>query len=212
MVTRSRSFEHLTKHYSICLPSDMSRRKIICVQCSKEGPHAARGLCNRCYKAQPEIAERSRQTALEWYHCHADEANARQLAYRHTPEGNKKRNNRLREAYAEDPTKRKEAVSRYQKNHPDKTVVRFQRHRAKKLNLPGDHTNEEWALRLKEYNSRCAYCLKLLNRPTEDHMIPVSQKGSNNNIENIVPACVSCNARKCDKTLLQFVIVTRGKF
>ena len=191
----------------------MSRRKIICVQCGKEGPHAARGLCNRCYKAQPEMAERGREQALAWYHAHANEANTKQLAYRRTAEGNKKRNDRLREAYTEDPTRRIARVLKYQKNHPDRVNIRFRRHQLKKLGVPGSHTHQEWKQRLDEFNNHCAYCLRLLTRPTEDHMVPVSlEDKSSNDIENIVPACISCNSRKCDKTLLQFVVFTKGNF
>lgn len=57
---------------------------------------------------------------------------------------------------------------------------------------------EEWIDILKQYKFRCAYCGKefnLFDRPTRDHIIPIS-RGGDNIKENIVPACQSCNSKK----------------
>lgn len=61
---------------------------------------------------------------------------------------------------------------------------------------------EQWKVILEKYYFRCAYC-GILGRNTKqkyltrDHVIPVN-KGGEHSPENIVPACVSCNSRKCD--------------
>ena len=49
-------------------------------------------------------------------------------------------------------------------------------------------------------SSPCFYCGSL-NHIQIDHVIPVS-KGGRHSIGNIVPACRSCNASKCDKYLV----------
>lgn len=59
-------------------------------------------------------------------------------------------------------------------------------------------TAKEWNEILKQYNFRCVYCNKKfssVNKPTRDHIIPIS-KGGDNTKENVVPACKSCNSKK----------------
>lgn len=66
-------------------------------------------------------------------------------------------------------------------------------------------TAKEWIDILKEYKFKCAYCGKefnLFDRPTRDHVIPIS-KGGHNTKENVVPACGSCNSKKHDKLLIK---------
>lgn len=71
------------------------------------------------------------------------------------------------------------------------------RRRAWKLGAMGRHTRAEFLLVLKESGSKCAYCAVALTEmtATEDHVVALSQGGSDG-IENIVPACSSCNNRK----------------
>jgi len=76
--------------------------------------------------------------------------------------------------------------------------------------VKGSHTEEEWYNKKKEYGFRCAKCgiqeekLQKLwsdtnfTQLTKDHIIPISKKGTDN-IENIQPLCISCNAKKRDK-------------
>jgi 5-methylcytosine-specific restriction endonuclease McrA len=70
----------------------------------------------------------------------------------------------------------------------------------------GTFTNEEWQDRLLEYNYCCAYCYKpfSVEELTIDHMIPLS-RGGTNTIDNLVPACISCNSRKGTKTPLEML-------
>jgi 5-methylcytosine-specific restriction endonuclease McrA len=83
--------------------------------------------------------------------------------------------------------------------------------RMKRLkNIKGSHTFLDW-LRLKENHKNC--CVKCgmseaelaikwigthFTELTEDHIIPIS-KGGTNDITNIQPLCISCNAKKRDK-------------
>ena len=60
------------------------------------------------------------------------------------------------------------------------------------------HTHAEWEAKKAEYDHRCAYCGTQPQRLEKDHVVPVS-KGDPltvDRIDNIVPACRSCNARK----------------
>ena len=65
-------------------------------------------------------------------------------------------------------------------------------------------TPEGWAQILEEFGNRCAYCMCVMVTPTQDHIVPLS-KGGDHSPGNVVPACLSCNSRKCDRSLLQFV-------
>lgn len=64
----------------------------------------------------------------------------------------------------------------------------------------GKVTKEEWAACLDAYNHACSYCGKDIAGfdCTQDHIMPVT-RGGLHVIENIVPACRSCNARKKNK-------------
>lgn len=58
----------------------------------------------------------------------------------------------------------------------------------------------EWLAVLALYENSCAYCGKELTDSfdcTQDHVIPLS-KGGTHSIDNVVPACRVCNARKGD--------------
>jgi hypothetical protein len=70
--------------------------------------------------------------------------------------------------------------------------------------LIGIHTDEEWCNKKIEYKHRCVYCNKESDRLTKDHIIPVLYGGSNT-IDNIVPACKSCNSKKHTRLLSELV-------
>jgi len=100
-------------------------------------------------------------------------------------------NARRRASYAEDPTRVKsEAAKRYatRKGNPD----------------DGTLTPEAWEMIKAAYDYRCVYCppncrwcRTKTHVLTRDHITPVV-KGGANSIQNIVPACRSCNGRKQD--------------
>lgn len=59
---------------------------------------------------------------------------------------------------------------------------------------PSKITTEEWLMLQERYDFKCFYCGQV-GRLTKDHVFPVS-KGGEDIIENIVPACLSCNRKK----------------
>ena len=77
-----------------------------------------------------------------------------------------------------------------------------ERHRARKMGALGCHTSHELKEMKPEYGFTCPCCKK--SEPdiqlTEDHIIPLSQGGSDF-IENIQPLCRSCNGKKYTKTI-----------
>lgn len=77
--------------------------------------------------------------------------------------------------------------------------------RANKMDVEGVLLLEEWDTVLDMYTGHrgtmCAYCYEIIEKPTMDHIEPIS-RGGQHTAENIVPACKSCNSSKGAKPLL----------
>jgi 5-methylcytosine-specific restriction endonuclease McrA len=114
-----------------------------------------------------------------YYHSHAESKrlSARQYAKHHRA-----------------TIRRKENISYHA--HPEHFKAKFDRHRARKAGAPiSDLTAAQWREILAAYGHRCVYCGDKKQRLTKDHIIPLS-KGGNHSVDNVVPACRSCNSRK----------------
>jgi 5-methylcytosine-specific restriction endonuclease McrA len=99
------------------------------------------------------------------------------------------------------PEKMKEYRKRYYEENKDLCYQRAFIGKAKRREMEAGHTWEQWIQLLKEHDNKCFYCKKKMTKKegpkqrTRDHIIPVS-KGGTDDIENIVPACRSCNSSK----------------
>lgn len=79
---------------------------------------------------------------------------------------------------------------------PWQAIERRQRRRARILGaLKNDLTPQQWEAIKAHYKHRCVYCGTRPKRLTKDHILPLS-KGGNHSVDNVVPACLSCNSRK----------------
>jgi 5-methylcytosine-specific restriction endonuclease McrA len=81
---------------------------------------------------------------------------------------------------------------------------------ARKRNAPGSHTFPQWLEKVALLGGCCIYCGRSDVRLTADHKTPLSRGGSNA-IENIVPACLSCNLRKHTRTAREFIDIKKRK-
>lgn len=164
------------------------RRMVKCIDCGETKQNASNGRCNQCHKRLPENTQNSREAALEWYYNNKEHHNAARMERYH------------------DPTKAEMFKAKRQRHYEKHKVDIFQRVRERKQKLdkiPGSHTQAEWESRLLEYNWACAYCLRDDVPMTKDHMTPISWGDkSSNSIDNIVPACQSCNSAKGDDNIL----------
>lgn len=135
---------------------------------------------------------KNREKNLEWnkknYYKHID----RRKAY------NKK-------FYRENSERIKEHVKRWAKENPKKVLAQSHLKRARKMRAIGKYSEEEFFSLCDEFNWKCCYCDKELSKDTAtvDHAIPIS-KGGSNFIENILPACRSCNSSKNNKDLYEW--------
>lgn len=77
---------------------------------------------------------------------------------------------------------------------------------ALRRSIVGTFTKEQWLARVEAHGWRCFYCYKDLQYGglTMDHAIPVS-RGGTNWASNLLPACKSCNSKKKDRTVLEYL-------
>ena len=68
------------------------------------------------------------------------------------------------------------------------------KHRALRKGAEGFFTAREWQELVALYEHACAYC-GAIGPLEQDHCLPLD-RGGTNWIENILPACRVCNARK----------------
>ncbi|WP_425592266.1 HNH endonuclease [Corynebacterium callunae] len=79
--------------------------------------------------------------------------------------------------------------------------VRTSKFKRRQFELTGSISERDWRRTVNRYHNKCAYCGQKC-APTMDHVIPLS-RGGTNNIGNILPACLPCNASKHAKFLIE---------
>jgi 5-methylcytosine-specific restriction endonuclease McrA len=166
--------------------------------------------------------ERRRQisaaSARRAYHADIDATRARKRAWR--AENADRENTRTQRWRDANPGAVRAQNVRYYHANPDASRARWlthyladpeptrQRNRRRQALVRGatvyPFTVADWQAQVDGFNRRCAYCLRPLIRVTMDHMTPVS-RGGDHAIENLVPCCQSCNSRKKDRTLLEYL-------
>jgi len=90
--------------------------------------------------------------------------------------------------------------------HREKRILLSIAVRAKRLQAEGNATPEQCRELLEQFKSCCGYCHTPLTykNKTYDHKTPLS-RGGTNYIENLIPSCRPCNARKHTRTYEEFV-------
>jgi len=101
------------------------------------------------------------------------------------------------------PEKHKTMRQAWRDEHKAERVHAEGRRRARKKNNGGSHTYEEWIARCEAFKWRCVYC-QAEGEMTRDHDMPVS-RGGRDSINNIVPACRTCNSSKGTRTGAEFL-------
>lgn len=87
-------------------------------------------------------------------------------------------------------------------DHARSQAIENQHRRRSRLNGRGV-TRRDWEEIKELFGYRCAYC-GLLAKLEQEHVDPII-RGGVHAPDNVVPACRSCNARKNDKTLLEWL-------
>lgn len=98
--------------------------------------------------------------------------------------------------YARHREEGKERTRRWRRENPERARTLRSAYRARQLRAPGTHTHSEWLARCAQFCHRCFYCESACML-TPDHVVALVVGGTNF-IDNVVPACLSCNASKQD--------------
>jgi 5-methylcytosine-specific restriction endonuclease McrA len=94
---------------------------------------------------------------------------------------------------------------KYRSTHKEqrRLAARLRRAHRKKCWIH-DLTDVQWEEILQAYHYRCVYCDRKFRATllTREHLTPVS-KGGAHTVVNVVPACLSCNARRGNRKVLK---------
>jgi 5-methylcytosine-specific restriction endonuclease McrA len=129
--------------------------------------------------------EKAREAMRRWRAAHPDEHSEDSRAY-----------------YLRHRQERLAQSAEYHAEHPEVGRARSINYRARQSAAAGSFTSAEWLALVEAHAGRCAYCGE--TGPLEaDHRIPLA-RGGTNTIDNILPACRRCNARKHKMTEDEF--------
>lgn len=94
--------------------------------------------------------------------------------------------------------------SYYRANY-DLILTRVRNAHAKRKGAEGDYTLKEWRAKFREFDGKCYLCGKpvVIQEAHKEHRTPLS-RGGTNFINNIAPACPSCNLAKGTKTEAEY--------
>ena len=93
--------------------------------------------------------------------------------------------------------------------HPERARALTAARRARTAGAARSHSVQEWLEKVALLGGVCTYCGEA--KPlTRDHKIPLS-RGGTDDIENILPACRSCNSRKRTRTDRAFLALRRSE-
>lgn len=140
--------------------------------------------------------ERGRAYGREWMKRNPEKAREAMRRWRERhPELNRERRRRYRRAaYVRNPAKINVEKAAWLARHPEVKRAKDQAYRARRAAAAGHFTGAEWLELVARHANLCAYCGA--SGPLEaDHRVPLS-RGGTNSIDNILPACRSCNGRK----------------
>lgn len=153
--------------------------------------------CERHNTTEEELKERRRRNNLQ------QRENKRAWLERNKDQERLKASERRWRQYATIRAKAKEAYEKrkHTERHRalNKQICARRWSRTKSWTIP----TEEWLALKERFENRCAYCLEPAKLVLE-HVIPLVL-GGDHSLENIVPACASCNSRKRARTLLSCV-------
>lgn len=139
---------------------------------------------------------------------HPDSYKASKEKYRATPEGKEKERAYRKEYYRAHKDKENERSRQAKINNREYFQLKEQERNARIRHARGKMpvTAKAWEMLKDDYGGRCAYCNKIASLEM-DHIVPIT-RGGKHEIENIVPACKSCNSRKYNIPLLVWMYRT----
>ena len=148
--------------------------------------------------------ERQRAYAREWMKRNPEKAREAMRRWRaRNPDLLRERRRKYkRAARLRDGAKMNAQRAAYLARHPEVKRAKEQAYRSRKIAASGSFSGAEWLELVARWNNVCSYDGR--SGPLEaDHRVPLS-RGGTNSIDNILPACRSCNGRKHTMTEAEF--------
>ena len=105
------------------------------------------------------------------------------------------------------PRKRNKANDKlYRQTHKEQIRHNKKMRKIMLKNSTGKFTLKDWWEKCNYHGWKCFYCKEKLTKETvtTDHKIPISKNGTNH-LSNVVPCCSSCNSKKKDKKVNEFL-------
>ena len=159
---------------------------INCIMTSTSAYHRRRPEIHRraVNKWQDNNREKVREQSKQWRKAHPDYAAAHR---------------------EQNPNIYRKAAKKWRERNPDKVAAYNRRRRARECRAVGAHTASDIARLYERQKGLCAYCdCSLNNRFHVDHIHPLSLGGSDD-VRNLALACQSCNLKKGDKVLSEWL-------
>lgn len=178
-----------------CITCHYMRCKVYANENREKVREIGRRWAAKKYQTDPEYREYSKDNYKEWYKNNRDYALTKAKEYRDKP-GFKDR----RREYDKGRVEHHRFMRRkWRKENRERYLLNKHRRRAAERSANGSYTVEQWRELLALCGDKCLSCGKT-ERITVDHIVPVSQGGSNQ-IDNVQPLCFWCNSGKRDKTI-----------
>lgn len=173
--------------------------------CKVCGRSSKKDACSTCFRKTDEWKARKAQYDREKYEAkRAEKIEAAKRWHELNAEKKAAYDRARRQALAAEIQKAKRD---YYKSHRGQIAATQSKNRARRMGCSGSHTADE-ADRLRlEYAGLCAYCQN--PAATLDHVVPLEAGGSDN-IDNLVPACWSCNSSKKSTPLIVWLARRNG--
>ena len=178
-----------------------------CRRCLQEKPdaafHVAHGWLRRTCKAC--VRESARDHRKAWRRSEIGRATGRRNDAKQRRKPTRVASMRkYRAAWAEaHPEKVVASRRRYKAGPKGRETEAAYKARLRGAESVGRVTPNDWARLVEAYGGACAYC-RIAPVETRDHVTPLSRGGAHT-IENLVPACRSCNSKKHTKRIAPWV-------
>ena len=138
--------------------------------------------------------EKIKEKDKKYYSDNIEKIKSRQKQYRYK---NKERISKQYKVYYQtNKQHKKEYLKQYVLKNKEKFRIKNLKRYSLKKSLPSTLTIEQWKEIKSKFNNKCAYCGRELPL-AQEHFIPLS-KGGEYTVNNIIPACKSCNSSKND--------------
>lgn len=161
--------------------------------------------CNTCKVVKPIENFPLYSKGSDGYASKCKDCKNKQAKEKYDPEKEKERTKPVLEKryaqkkiyYKNNREKLAKQKKEYRKTDRWKKLKRFsnEKRRTNKLKLESNFTKQQWKNCIKHFNNSCCYCGNKVEIFSMDHFIPLS-KGGEWTVNNIVPACMSCNSSK----------------